>query len=375
MNERAHSNTKQPKALATRHGALALPAFLPDATRGVVRTIDAADVAGCGITAMMVNLLHLSSHPGTSAVAALGGVHRFMGWRGPVASDSGGFQAFSLTAGGRKLGSVSDQGFTYRFDAKQKKRALTPETCIRKQLQLGSDILFCLDYCTHPRAAPAVQRESVERTVAWARRCKAAFEEQLAKREDASRPLLFAVVQGGEDAALRRECAERLLEIGFDGYGFGGWPIDDAGGLVEMVAHVAELVPDASPKHALGIGKPENLARAFALGYGLFDCALPTRDARHGRLFAFKPGLERVATDGTVFYDQLRLEDDKYTRDKRPIEAACDCACCRSYSRAYVHHLFQVNDPLAMRLATMHNLRFYARLIDRLRAPQDGPDE
>jgi len=354
---------------------LTLPTFLPDATRAVVRTVDASDVAGCGITALMVNLVHLSSRPGVAAIAAVGGIPRFMGWQGPVASASGGFQAYSLAAGGRKLGSITEDGFTYRFDAKQRKRTLTPEQCIRKQLKLGSDILFCLDYCTHPRAGPSVQRESVERTVAWAKRCKEAFEEQRPEGEDAPRPLLFAVVQGGEDPALRAECAERLIEIGFDGYGFGGWPIADTGGLVEMVAHVAGLVPEGAPKHALGIGKPENLARAFALGYGLFDCALPTRDARHKRLFAFKAGGQRPPTDGTVFYDQLGLDDDKYVRDGRPVGSTCDCLCCRSYSRAYLHHLFRVKDPLALRLATLHNLRFYARLIERLGAPADGTHE
>ena len=359
--------------LTTPHGDLALPTYLPDGTRAAVRTLDATDVADCGIAALMVNVLHLSSKPGTSLIAQMGGIHEFMGWRGPIASDSGGFQAFSLATGTKKLGSVSEQGFTYRFDKRQDKKILTPEKCIRKQFQLGSDILFCLDHCTHPEAGANIQRQSVEHTVAWARRCKEEFTRRLELRGDApGRPHLFAVVQGGEDPALRAECAERLLEIGFDGYGFGGWPIDGQGHLVEMVAHVSELIGDAFPKHALGIGKPENLAHAHAFGYDMFDCVLPTRDARHKRLFSFRPGVP-VSTDGSAdFYDCVYMQDRKHARDDDPIDPDCDCLVCRNYSRAYLHHLFMIGENAAYRLATIHNLRFYARLLDRLRADAPG---
>ena len=181
--------------ILTPHGLLALPAFLPDATRGVVRTVDAADLTQCGVNAVMVNALHVSSSPGASRIAALGGMHRFMGWSGPLASDSGGFQAFSLVAGSRKLGTIAKDGFQYRFDKAQEKKILTPEKCIRKQFQLGADLLFCLDHCTHPDADHRVQRDSVENTVAWARRCKAEFDKRIdLARGNSSRPLLFAVV-------------------------------------------------------------------------------------------------------------------------------------------------------------------------------------
>ncbi len=355
-------------ALDTVHGPLPLPAFLPDGTRAVVRALDAGDLEACGIRALMVNVLHLSSSPGAEAVAHLGGVHRFMGWNHPVASDSGGFQAFSLALGSAKLGSVSKQGFTYRFDKQDKKRTLTPEKCIRKQLQLGTDILFCLDHCTHPEADPETQRQSVEHTVTWARQCREAFDKTVARTHpEGPRPLLFAVVQGGGNRELRRECAERLLEIGFDGYGFGGWPIDDTGRLVDMVGYVSELVGTDTPKHALGIGKPENLVAAYELGYRMFDCALPTRDARHKRLFAF---VDETSCSGTDFYEPVYLQDRKHARDGRPVDERCDCLCCARYSRAYLHHLFQVGDTLAPRLATIHNLRFYSRLMERLARPE-----
>ena len=276
------------KVLETSRGALRLPAFLPDGTRAVVRGLDAADLKACGIEAMMVNALHLSTNPGTSTVAALGGVHKFMGWDGITASDSGGFQAWSLAHANAKLGSVTDKGFVYRHEKKGPKHLLTPEKCIRHQLELGTDILFCLDQCTHPDDSQDVQETSVARTIAWAKRCR---DEYIARvgaapgSDVADRPLLFAVVQGGNSRDLRTRCADQLADMGFDGFGFGGWPIADGGGLTDMVARVVELLPQHAPKHALGIGKPDNIVAAWQAGYRLFDCAIPTRDARRRRLY------------------------------------------------------------------------------------------
>jgi len=354
-------------ALDTAHGSLPLPAFMPDATRGAVRTLDAADTRKCGIRALMVNVLHLSSHPGVSVVSGLGGIHAFMDWKDVVASDSGGFQAYSLVADSKNLGSVTKKGFAYRFDQSQRKKTLTPEKCIERQFQLGADIMFCLDYCTHPEADATTQRDSVEFTVHWAARCKDEFLRRVeARGPNEARPLLFAVIQGGTDRTLRAECAERLLEIGFDAFGYGGWPIDDDGALIDAVAYVAELIPDAFPKHALGIGKPENVVAAFRVGYDLFDCVIPTRDARHRRLYAFATDPRYIHARSDDFYRCVYLQDDKHARDDGPIDAFCDCACCTAYSRAYLHHLFNVNEQVAGRLATIHNLRFYARLMERL---------
>ncbi|MCZ6631827.1 MAG: tRNA guanosine(34) transglycosylase Tgt [bacterium] len=349
--------------MKTAHGRLPLPAFLPDGTRGVVRTLDAEDLSRCGVSGLMVNALHLSTHPGTSLVKSVGGIHAFMGWDGPVMSDSGGFQVYSLIAENPKSGRISKDGFLYRMG--QKKQVLTPEKCIQKQFQIGADVLFCLDHCTHPDEEEEVQDASVAHTIDWARRCKTAFEQHLDRREgDGPRPLLFAVVQGGRSPALRKRCAESLLEIGFDGYGYGGWPVDSDGGLVDEVGLVAELIPDGVPRHALGIGKPENLVRGFQLGYDTFDCTIPTRDARHKRLYVFNDVLGGDL--GPDFYRYLYIDDERYARDRAPLDETCDCLCCGRYSRAYLHHLFQVNDGLAFRLATVHNLRFYARLMAHL---------
>ncbi len=367
---------RRPSSITTSHGELDLPTFLPDGTRGVVRTLDAADLGACGVTCLMVNALHLSARPGASLIHHLGGIHRFIGWDGPIASDSGGFQVLSLIGADPKGGRVSDQGFTYRLDRSRKKRSLTPETCIRKQLQMDADILFCLDHCTHPKESENAQAKSVDRTVGWARRCKAEFTRLIDQRPPTSGiPRLFAVIQGGDSRDLRARCAEALMEIGFDGYGYGGWPVAPDGHLVESVGQVAEMVPDDMPAFALGIGKPENLLAAFAEGYRLFDCALPTRDARRKRLYLLEGDLDNVRPGSDRWYRYLYIGDERYARDANPLDPSCDCLCCTRYSRAYLHHLFRVGDGSAYRLATVHNLRFYARLMEHLRSLAPSPPE
>jgi queuine tRNA-ribosyltransferase len=347
--------------LQTPHGPLGLPAFLPDATRAVVRTVDCRDLENCGVPALMVNTLHVSATPGLSVVRAMGGIHRFMGWSGPVATDSGGFQVYSLAAAG--LASVSEVGFSYRSGRRAKRQRLDPRSCVRKQFQADSDIMFCLDHCVAPGAGGAEHRLSVNNTIRWAQECR---EVHLETARHGERPLLYAVIQGGENPALRRECAQRLLEIGFDGYGYGGWPISDSGGLVDSVAMVAELVPRELPLHALGIGKPENLVRAWRFGYDTFDCVIPTRDARHGRMFAFRvdPARSDLAGD---FYESVYVDNERSARDGRPVDETCDCVCCRRYSRSYLRHLRAIEDPISHRLSTIHNLRFYIRLCAELR--------
>jgi queuine tRNA-ribosyltransferase len=351
--------------LVTPHGTLVLPAFFPDATRGVARTVGSEDLERAGIEGLVVNVLHLSERPGTSAVGSLGGIHDFMGWRGVVACDSGGFQAYSLIARGAKLGSVSNRGFTYRLARGGEKRTITPAKCIERQLRVGADILFCLDQCTHPDDPADAQRQSVERTVRWARACRLEFDKRVdTSKPTSERPLLFAVVQGGRDETLRRQCAEELLGIGFDGFGYGGWPVTSDGALENSVALVRELLPRDMPLHALGIGSPANLIRAEALGYDIFDCVLPTRHARKGNLYVARDGF---ASFDEGFFSFLFIRDDEHRRDARPIEEGCDCATCSRHSRAYLRHLFEIGDPGSERLATIHNLHFYARLLAKLR--------
>jgi len=361
-----------PTRLETAHGALELPIFLPDATRGVVRGVGADDLAAAGVEALVVNAFHLGFSPGTSAIRQIGGVHEFLGWRGPILTDSGGFQIYSLLGEGGASGSVRKDGFIYRSKERARKYNLTAEKSIRLQHELGADILVCLDHCTHPDESDEEQQRSVEHTVNWARAAK----EEIGRLTEpsGSRALLFAVVQGGGSSDLRRQCAERLLEIGFDGYGFGGWPIHDDGRLRKEVQFVAELVGRRHPLWGLGIGSPDNVVEAFEAGYRLFDCALPTRDARAGRLYLSReeaPARRRQGTERRHFA-YLYIGDEEHARSDAAISATCDCLACGRYSRAYLHHLFAIRDALSIRLATIHNLRFYVRLLEGLRARVRG---
>ncbi len=360
--------------LATPHGDLELPAFVPDATRGAIRTLDSDDLARCGVRALMVNAVHLAERPGASVVGRLGGLHRWLGFPGVILCDSGGFQVLSIGRGepGGRRARVSDDGVEFRFTEDAEVQRLTPEKCIARQFELGADVMFTLDHCTFPDDPPELQEKSVERTIAWAARSKEEFERRVARAAASSaRPLLFSVVQGGALPELRRACAARLVEIGFDGYGFGGWPIDAAGRLVDAVGEVAALLPREAPKHALGVGMPENLVLAARLGYDLFDCTLPTRDGRHGRLYAFRSGWQRALATGAPFYEFVNAHDPRHLLDAAPIDADCDCPACMRSSRSYLHHLFKSGDTAGQRLATLHNLRFFFRLAAHL-APADA---
>ncbi len=356
--------------LPTPHGEVALPAFFPDATRGVVRSLDAADLEACGVSGLVVCAFHLARRPGSRCVQGLGGVHRLMGWQRPIISDSGGFQVFSLIRQNPKLGTLTRREAIFRLAEGGKAERLSPEKSIQIQLRLGADILVCLDDCTHPSDPPSEQMASVVRTIEWAERCKAEFERGVGRspRKDrlkaelrTGRPVLFGVVQGGADPELRRLCARELTAMGFDGYCYGGWPFDAGGRLLtKALALTADLLPADRPRYALGIGSPGALIACARMGYNLFDCALPTRDARRGRLYVF-------GDEGDLSYGRLYIRDGVNRRDRGPVSGACDCLCCRAYSRAYLHHLFAIGDSLAWRLATIHNLRFYAMLMERLR--------
>ncbi|MBA2447167.1 MAG: tRNA guanosine(34) transglycosylase Tgt [Chloroflexi bacterium] len=362
--ERAVTGEGQPAGRA-----LEVPVFLPDATRAAVRSVSTEDLRSVGVKALMVNTFHLMRRPGMRVVQRSGGIHRFMGWDGPIMSDSGGFQVYSLIRQSAEHGVIRQNEVIFREPSTGEKWRLTPERVIQLQMQLGSDIMICLDDCTGAEAPEAEQEQSVERTIRWARRCKEELERMLGSgRQSRARPHLFAVVQGGASEVLRRQCAAALVSIGFDGYGFGGWPIAPDGSLLtEQLAAVAESVPADSVRHALGVGRPDHVLAAAALGYNSFDCSLPTRDARRNRLYMFLPPYPGTPLrSGESFYRTVYILDDRYHADFTPIDRGCDCPCCRVYSRAYLHHLFKVGDATAERLASLHNLRFYTRLMAAL---------
>jgi queuine tRNA-ribosyltransferase len=363
-----------PKTLLLPSAPLPLPEFLPDATRGFVRGVDSQDLEQAGVNALVMNTFHLMQNPGSSTIQSLGGLHRMSGWKGPIITDSGGFQIYSLIHENSKFGSLNNKGATFHTGegSHARKFVLTPEKSIQLQLGYGSDVVICLDDCTHVDAPHAEQLDSVRRTVDWARRSKVEYLHLLQDRQlpEEARPLIFAVIQGGGSAELRKRCAGELLEIGFDGYGYGGWPLDSQGKLlVEMLETTRGLVPSEFPLHALGVASPENVMECAHLGYDLFDGAMPTRDARHARLYAYQvdPSTENFSSDRDWFSYVYAL-DERWRKANQPVSAFCDCLLCRHYSLGYLHHLMKVNDNLAPRLATIHNLRFMAQLSEHLRS-------
>lgn len=354
-------------SLQLPHGTLIFPTFLPDGTRGVVRGVSAADLSAQGVQAVVMNTYHLMLKPGASTVGALGGLHQMSGWQGPIMTDSGGFQAYSLIRENPGQGSINNRGLIFRQPGGKRKYQLTPEKTIQLQIGFGADIVVCLDDCTHVDDDPATQAGAVDRTIRWAKSCRQEFDRLLDEKrlEGESRPKLFAVVQGGGEKDQRKRCAEALLEIGFDGYGYGGWPLDEDYNLLgDMLGYVRELIPAEFPLHALGVGHPVNVAACAEMGYQMFDSALPTRDARRGRLYTF------TGPDGLVgkWFKFIYILDEEHIRSAEPISEYCDCEACTTYGRGYMHHLFKLDDHLFYRLATVHNLRFMRLLEDRMRA-------
>ena len=343
------------------HGDVRLPAFFPDATYGSVRCADSADLLGCRVQGLVMNAYHLLARPGAGVLRHFGGVRRFSGWDGPVLTDSGGFQLFSQIRENPKFGEIRKNEIIFRQEGGDK-LSLTPEKCIQTQFACGADIMMCLDYCPHHDDPYETVETAVEYTIGWAERCKAEYERQLSSRgiETNERPLIFAIIQGGGFFDLRKKCADALKALQFDGYGFGGWPLSSDMRLAEdTLVYTAGLMPDDKIKYAMGVGKPENVVKCAAMGYDLFDCVIPSRDARHGRLYVF---------DGDCLaHSAYYILNEEHIRDGRPVSGVCGCHTCRNYSRAYLYHLAKSGDSLSHRLATIHNLRFYAELMERLR--------
>lgn len=355
--------THMTNSLKTPHGELHFPVYLPDATFGVVRAVDAGGVEDCQVQAVVMNAFHLMQKPGSTTVQALGGLHNMSGWSRPILTDSGGFQAYSLIHQNPKFGKMTSDGIAFTPEGSERKFQLTPEKSIQFQLRAGADILVCLDDCTHVEASRADQELSVTRTIAWAKRCRKEFDQLCDQKElaGAQKPCLFGVVQGGGERDLRKQCAEALLEIGFDGFGFGGWPLDKDGNLLEeILGYTRALIPAQFPFHALGVGHPYNVAACYRLGYAIFDSAMPTRDARHGRMYAFKDEIPNL--HGNDWLQYVYIEDERYVKADEPLSPGCDCPTCKRYSAGYLRHLYKIGDSLYHRLATQHNLRTMTRL-------------
>lgn len=347
---------------------LKLPLFFPDATRAFVKAVDSEDLRNTKTPGILVNTYHLYKDVGSEVIKKFAGVRRFMNWDGAIISDSGGFQIMSLIKSDAKRGIVTDEGVTFKPFG-EKAITLTPEVSIRFQMELNTDLVVVLDDFTPPNAKLDVAKDTVRRTILWAVRSKREFlkicEEQKIKKSD--RPYIIGVVQGGDYLDLRKECTKRLVEIGFDGLGYGGWPVNKGNFNYDVAKTIAEHTPKDYFLYGLGIGKPHEIVECFKLGYTIFDCVLPTRDARHKRLYIYNAtSIDEINVYSQNFYSYYFPDKERYYKDTYLVDSACDCLLCTKYSRAYLAHLFKSKEVSALRLATIHNLRFYSILMEKL---------
>jgi queuine tRNA-ribosyltransferase len=328
--------------LATPHGAIDLPAFMPVGTQGTVKGVEVGRLRESGAQLVLANTYHLALRPGEQVVAELGGLHAFMGWDGPILTDSGGYQIFSLA----DRVALDERGVQFCSHIDGALLELTPERAVAIQELLGSDIAMVLDHVVPLPSAPEVVADAMRRSVRWAERCRAA-----AARTDQA---LFAIVQGGLDADLRAESAERLVALDFAGYAIGGLSVGEPSAEMYRTLEVTvpRLPPDR-PRYLMGVGRPEDLLEAISRGVDLFDCVLPTRNGRNAVAFT---------DEGPI-----RLRNQRHALDRSPIDAACPCPACR-HSRGYIRHLFQANEMLGPILLSIHNLTYYQRLLARTRA-------
>ncbi len=325
--------------LRTAHGEVRTPAFMPVGTKGTVKAVDPDELRALGAQIVLGNAYHLHFRPGEDAIAELGGLHAFMGWDGPILTDSGGFQVFSLRD---TLLGVDDGGVTFRSVYDGSAERFTPELAARIQERLGSDIAMCLDICLPAGGPRAELEEAVRRTSLWAQR----------QRDLPRAPgqLRFAITQGGLDEALRRRSAEELVSLGFDGYAIGGLSVgEDRAPMLDAVEAAALLLPGDRPRYFMGIGDPEGVVEVVARGIDMFDCVLPTRTARTGSALTWQ--------------GRLNLRNAQFAADPRPLDDGCSCPACTRFTRAYLRHLVNQQEILGLRLLSLHNLRFLTDLV------------
>ncbi|MFH0856812.1 MAG: tRNA guanosine(34) transglycosylase Tgt [bacterium] len=401
----SEKNNIRHKIIKTAHGEIQTPFFMPDATRGYVKGLSSADLESVGVGPMVVNTFHLYLQPGIKKfkvkMPALSdsrmgqklkvgewNLHSFMNWPHPLLSDSGGFQVFSLIHKNSKMGQIFDDKVVFKSPLDGSLHELTPEKSIQIQFDLGVDMMVCLDDCPPNDYASVELENSVNRTIDWAKICRCEYDKQIKKRKlkDSARPLLFSVIQGGAEKNLRKYCADELIKIGFDGYGFGAMPVDEDGHFLEdVIKYTAELIPDNALRFALGIGNPEDILKCVSYGWDMFDCVIPTREGRHGKLFLWKSKFQILNPFGKLrtsfkfqkkskfqnqnskkrseFYNTININNSKFSKDFSPINKNSRLPELQQYTKAYLHHLFKMKEPLGARLATLNNLEFYRELM------------
>jgi len=332
--------------LTTPHGDIETPIFMPVGTQATVKAVSPEELVELGAQIILGNTYHLYLRPGVETIRRFGGLHRFMHWERPILTDSGGFQVFSLAG----LSRISEEGYAFQSHLDGGARhLLTPEGAVAVQMGLDSDIMMCLDQCIAYPAERGEAEQALALTSRWAERCKAAW-----RTNEGCANLLFGIVQGGMYKDLRTRSVEEIVGVGFPGYAVGGLSVGEPKDVMyEMADHTLPLLPADAPRYVMGVGTPADLVEMIALGADMFDCVMPTRNARNGQIFT---------RTGTININNARFRDDT-----DPIEPGCGCYACRYYSRAYIRHLFQAKEILAHRLATIHNLHFYLSLVKAAR--------
>lgn len=334
-------------AITMQRGEIRTPAFMPVGTAATVKAVKPEGVRGSGADILLGNTYHLMLRPGAERVAKLGGLHKFMNWKRPILTDSGGYQVMSLS----DLTKVTDEGVSFRSHLDGSKHMLSPERSITVQRLLGSDIVMQFDELVRPDVAPKKQREAMDRSIRWARRSRDEFDRG---GDHAQSAAIFGIQQGVLDRDLRQQSADALIDIGFDGYAVGGLAVGEGHeAMLACLDFAPGQLPADKPRYLMGVGKPDDIVEAVRRGIDMFDCVLPTRSGRNGQAFT---------ADGAI-----NLRNAKFAEDQEPIEPGCDCPSCASYSRAYVHHLVRSGEILGAMLMTEHNLWFYQRLMQGLR--------
>lgn len=370
--------------LNTKSGVIKTPFFMPIATKGAVKNLspeDLKDIIGAQI--VLGNTYHLWLRPGDDLIAKSGDLHKFMNWNGPILTDSGGYQVFSLGARAKdKYGAsgvkLTEEGVKFRDPLNGSQYFMSPEKSIDIQLNLGSDMIMVLDECPPYPATHDYVKKSLELTTRWAARCFAHFHKRIKENPEKyahGRPLLFCIVQGGVYEDLRKESAKQLSEIafeelggpasGWDGWAIGGVAVGEPRKhLYEILDWVVPMLPEDKPRYLMGLGRPEELVKAIEAGMDMFDCVIPTREGRHGRLFVWK-NKDDLDSD---FYETININNEQFKEDFSSLDPQCDCYTCRNYSKAYLNHLLRTQEPLFLKLASLHNLYFYHELMKKLQS-------
>ncbi len=372
---------KRTGRLTTKSGVINTPFFMSIATKGAVKNIMPQELLAVGAEIVLGNTYHLWMRPGDGLVKKAGGLHKFMNWSGPILTDSGGFQVFSLGEKSKKTFGksgvkLSEEGVEFSDPVDGKKHFMTPEKSIDIQLNLGSDIIMVLDECPPYPCDWDYAKASLELTTRWAERCFKYFYKKINEEKEKykdGRPLLFCIVQGSIYRDLRQESIDQLLNIdfsalggpasGWDGYAIGGVAVGEPREKMrEILNWVIPYLPENKPRYLMGLGRPEELVEAVNQGVDMFDCVIPTREGRHGRLFVRKKN--NLESD---FYETININNEKFREDFSPVDPLCRCPLCQNYTRAYLRHLFATNEPLALKLGALHNLNFYLDLMKLLK--------